>query len=287
MEMFNELRVSFSSTEPSQWPKVRRAMNACLVFVLALAAAPLTGCHSKASFDPALAGAFFPLHPDSSWTYRIIDKSQGATDIVTDRVAGRRHIEIVTNRGVGRAHLNARKVFGESVSEDSSLYGASKSPMLYVSEDGYINRVSGPDGRSWIVFEERGFLPQLLKPGLTWSNTLFPFGNLPGAFHAVQRHRSFFEAGDVVVPAGHFPGCIRIETEAVYRHSSSKEEGARRLRYLDWYAPNVGLVKTLVLQSGFFGSEIARVELLSFVDSRVKVASHWSKTESARDTTAP
>jgi hypothetical protein len=287
MKMFNDLCLSFCSAEPSQRRNVGRAMNACFVFVLALTAAALTGCHGRASFDPALAGAFFPLHPDSSWTYRIIDKSQGATDIVTDRVAGKAHIDIVTIRGVGRAHLNARRVFGEAVSEDSSLYGASKSPVLYVSEGGYINRISGLDGPTWIVFEERSFLPQRLKPGLTWSNTLFPFGNLPGAFHAVQRHRSFFEAGDVVVPAGHFSGCIRIETEAVYRDSSSKEDGARRLRYLDWYAPNVGLVKTLVLQSGFFGSEIARVELLSFVDSRVKVASHWSKTESVRDTTAP
>jgi hypothetical protein len=285
--MFNELPVYFCSAEPSQRRSIGRAMSACFVFVLALTAAPLTGCHRRASFDPALADAFFPLHPDSSWTYRIIDQGQGATDIVTDRVVGKTHIDIVTNRGVGRAHLNTRKVFGEAVSEDSSLYGASKSPMLYVSEGGYINRVSSLDGPTWIVFEERSFLPQLLKPGLTWSNTLFPFGNLPGTFHAEQRHRSFSEADDVVVPAGHFSGCIRIETEAVYRDSSSKEDGARRLRYLDWYAPNVGLVKTLVLQSGFFGSEIARVELLSFVDSRVKVASHRSKTESARDTTAP
>jgi hypothetical protein len=61
---------------------------------------------------------------------------------------------------------------------------------------------------------------------------------------------------------------------------NSALRGTRRLRYLDWYAPNVGLVKTLVLESGFFGSETARVELLSFVDSHVKAASHWSKGES-------
>jgi hypothetical protein len=64
----------------------------------------------------------------------------------------------------------------------------------------------------------------------------------------------------------HFSNCIRIETEAVYSDSSSKQDGVRKLRYLDWYAPNVGLVKT----SGLFGSETARVELLSFVDSQVK-----------------
>lgn len=155
-------------------------------------------------------------------------------------------------------------------------------------EGGYITRASDLDDHGRILFEERRFLPQVLKPDLTWSNSLFPFDRMPEAFRVTQTHRTFSEADEVAVPAGHFSHCIRIETEAVYRDSSSKEDGARRLRYLDWYAPNVGLVKTLVLESGFFGSEIARVELLSFVDSQVKGAPRWSKAESTpKDTKAP
>src|ERR1700758_1402923 len=55
-----------------------------------------------------------------------------------------------------------------------------------------------------------------------------------------------------------------------------------------------GLVRTqrrlgqeAALVDEFFGSEIARVELLSFVDSQVKPASHWSEAESTKDSTVP
>lgn len=158
--------------------------------------------------------------------------------------------------------------------------GIGKSTDFYVVQDGYITRASGFDDRGRILFEERRFLSQVLKPDLTWSNWLFPFDRMAEVFRVTQTHRTFSEANDVVVPAGHFSNCIRIETEAVYRDSSSQEAEARRIRYLDWYAPNVGLVKTLVLESGFFGSEIARVDLISFVESQVKPASHWDKEQS-------
>jgi hypothetical protein len=71
----------------------------------------------------------------------------------------------------------------------------------------------------------------------------------------------------VQVPAGHYSNCIRIETEAVYKNDLSHNAGIRRLRYIDWYAPNVGLIKTVVSESGFFGAQIGSVELLSFSDS--------------------
>jgi hypothetical protein len=132
-----------------------------------------------------------------------------------------------------------------------------------------VTRAFGIDDHSHALFQERGFLPRLLKPDLSWSNSLFSFGHRPDEFHLTQTHRTSSETGVVLVPAGHYSHCIRIETEAVYENNSSSEKcGARRLEYVDWYAPNVGLIKTLVFESGFFGPELARVELLNFVDSR-------------------
>jgi hypothetical protein len=224
--------------------------------------------------ETALAGSFFPLRPGSSWTYRVIDKGQNTTEVFTDRAVDQERV------GPARA---ASKV----ISEYSGSDGKGKSTIFYVVEDGYVSRVFGLGDRSQILFQERGFLPRLLKPDLTWSNSLFPFDRLPERFYVTENHRSSLEAGVVLVPAGHFSNCIRIETEAVYSDSSSKQDGVRKLRYLDWYAPNVGLVKSLVLKSGFFGSETARVELLSFVDSQVKAASHRSLAESSNDTTVP
>ncbi len=141
-----------------------------------------------------------------------------------------------------------------------------------MTEGGYINRVS-VDGPTWIRFEETRFLPQLLKPGLIWSNSFFPFGHLREAlaFHVVQHHRTFLESGD---------GCIRIETEAEYQRNIPQSAPSLRLRYIDWYAANVGLVRTVVLKGGFFNSEVARVELLSFAKSPVEVAARSSQAAS-------
>lgn len=258
--MFDDLRLSRYSAKATQGCYMTTIRRASFLFALVLAAAQLTSCQNKAPFDPRLAGTFFPLHPGSTWTYRVVDKNLGTTNIITDRAVD-------------------KQSGGEAVSEGLLSGGASKSTILYVTEGGYINRVSA-EGPALIRFEETRFLPKLLKPDLTWSNSLFPFGHLYGAFHVVQCHRTFLESGDVVVPAGRFSGCIRIETEAKYQRNSSRSASALRLRYIDWYAPNVGLVRTVVSKGRFFHSEVARVELLSFAKSPVEAAARSSKAAS-------
>jgi len=266
--MFDDLRFSRYSAKATQGRYMTTIRRASFVIVLALATIRLASCQNKAPFDPGLAGAFFPLNPGSTWTYRVVDKNLGTTNIITDRAMDKQLISSVTTGG-------------EAVSVGSLSAGDSKSTILYVTEGGYINRVS-VDGPTWIRFEEKRFLPQLLKPHLTWSNSFFPFGDLPGAlaFHVVQHHRTFLESGDVVVPAGRFPGCIRIETEAEYQRNIPQSAPSLRLRYIDWYAANVGLVRTVVLKGGFFNSEVARVELLSFAKSPVEVAARSSQAAS-------
>ena len=259
--MFDDLRLSRYSAKATQGRYMTTIRRASFLSVLVLAAAQLTSCQNKAPFDPRLAGAFFPLNPGSTWTYRVVDKRLGTTNIITDRAVDK--------------HSG-----GEAVSEGPLSGGASRSTILYVTEGGYIDRVSLDGGPTWIRFEEARFLPQLLKPDLTWSNSLFPFGHLGAAFHIEQYHRTFLESDDVVVPAGRFPGCIRIETEAEYQGNSSQSAPSLRLRYIDWYAPNVGLVRTVVFKRGFFNSEIARVELLSFAKSPVDVAARSSQAGS-------
>jgi hypothetical protein len=218
--------------------------------VLGLAAIQLSSCQRK-SFDPALAGAFFPLRPGLSWTYRIVDKGRGTTDIFTDRVLGARRA------GPGESA-------GEVESEYSGPTGTLNSSIIYFPEGGYLSRQSRIGKSAQIALAERAFLPQVLKPDLTWSNSLVLFDQQPGIFHVVQTHRTFFDSKTVEVPAGRFSGCIRIETAALYQSNSSGSNLPLRLSYLDWYAPHIGLVKTLVEQSGLFGSELARVELLNF-----------------------
>jgi hypothetical protein len=178
---------------------------------------------------------------------------------------------------------------GKVVSEVSRPEGTNQSAMVYVVEGGYITRVSTLGQPRWTVFEERRFLPQLLRPGLSWSNSLRPFGQVQTMFNVEQTHRTFLERKDVVVPGGRFSGCIRIETEAVYKFAADQPGTEEHLRYIDWYAPHIGLVKTRVVKSGLFGSEVARIELLSFAESegrapvQVKAPVHVSAVRTPRE----
>jgi hypothetical protein len=241
---------------------VRLVSLIVLMFLTVPVVALITGCRNNASFDPASAGTFFPLHRGSSWTYRIVDKNLATNQIVTDRV-------------IGAGHIDALKTAGEAVSESDNMNGGGReSTFLYVMEDGYLTRVSSVGVPAWASYERR-FLPQFLKPGLTWTNSFFPFGRLPAAFYVMQKHRTFLEAGDIVVPAGRFSGCIRIETDAVY--GPPRKDGVLHLKYVDWYAPNVGLVKTRVLKRRWFSdAEVARLDLVTFADSSTSDATRLS-----------
>jgi hypothetical protein len=226
-----------------------------ILVALVFTAVGTWGCQRK-SFDPGLAGTFFPLSPGISWTYRIIDKGRSPTHILTERV-------------IGGTRLGANAKAIEVESEYNGPTGILNSSIVYFPENGYFTRQSRGGESSKIVSAEKAFLPELLKPNLTWSNSLVPFELEPDIFHVTQDHRSFFDTSTIAVPAGDFSGCIRIETRALYQ-SASKSNPPLELKYVDWYAPHIGLVKTIVWQTGFFGSELARIELLKFGYSEPK-----------------
>ena len=230
-------------------------------FSLTLAVFQLSGCQRGAPFDPASAVSFFPLNPGATWTYRVIDEKLKTSEVFTDRAVGQQQ---------GDSAMGGHSAVAESSGTDHER----NLTILYKVEDGYVTRLIPFGDGSQTLSGEQEFLPRLLKPGLKWSNSVFPFGSLSEGFQLTQTHRTSLENATVQVPAGNFTNCIRIETEAVYKaNSSAKAISARRLKYVDWYAPNVGLIKTQVLETGYFGGEVARVELLSFGDSPVKTVS--------------
>jgi hypothetical protein len=149
----------------------------------------------------------------------------------------------------------------------------------YTPDSGFFTRVEDLSaGSSSIRFEEPKFLPQYLSPSQEWSNT----SSSAGFVKIIEHHRTFHEAHTVVVPAGHFTNCIRVETETSYK-GPGEIRGTRYFK--DWYAPNVGLVKTLVLgerpqfsleekvpiikvllaESGLSNHRVAIIELSAFV----------------------
>jgi hypothetical protein len=232
---------------------------------LALALAQLTGCQKRAPFNPALAGHFFPLRSGLTWTYQVTYPN-GAHETISDRVvkadapgtsqAGALILSEYLGHGTRAIRANLPQAYPPEMTRVETRY---------VVENGYISRSASLGGRTAIRLNEHDFLPQYMWPDRTWSNTLSPFDQLPDDILKVaQIHRSFLEGREVVVPAGRFSTCIRIETEASYPSPA----GTHDKRYFtDWYAPDVGLVKTLVLSSGQNGHEIARIELLRFAKS--------------------
>ncbi|HEY1852499.1 MAG TPA: hypothetical protein VGG60_15870 [Candidatus Binataceae bacterium] len=233
-----------------------------IAMAVALAAtfASFSACRSATQewkADPT--ANFFPLSPNAVWTYKIDSKSQRANYVVTDRV-------------VGSQYVPALKLTGLVVEEFYNLDRAGLRPIVYQDTDGYITRLSGLDyaanqikAPAWGRSEEKNFIPEHLTPNLAWKNILFPYGKLPGSFDITQAHQSFMEPAEVVVPAGHFRNCIRIETLAHYEGGEyATQKQNLTLTYEDWYAPNVGLVRTVAYQGGADGPEMERVELMRF-----------------------
>lgn len=250
--------------------RTRIVLLVCLTF-----SAPLLGCRGKtAQFDPALARDFFPLAPNSVWTYRVNSKSQHSTYVVTDKA-------------VGEKYVPSLNISGEVVEEYYNMDRGGTRPIVYITKDGYWTRLSGLDyskedieAPAWGRSEEGEFMPAILRPGINWKSQIFPFGHMPGSFDIRQLHHTFFESADVVVPAGHFVGCMRIETEALYEGGSYAKMGKPpRLVYEDYYAPHVGLVKTMALESTIHGPELERVELIRFLAPQASSASRSPSAE--------
>lgn len=233
-----------------------------LAIVASLMLGAFTGCERTVThYNPALADAFFPLTPDSVWTYRIQSKSQKETYVITDKV-------------VGVKYVPSLNVTGQVVEEFYNLDRGGSRPIVYVSKDGYLSRLSGLEYSkddietpAWGRSEEGEFMPARMAPDVSWNSMIFPFGHIDGAFDIRQAHHTVFETEEVAVPGGHFIGCMRIDTMATYEGGSfSKSKKNSNLLYRDWYAPNVGLVKTEVLEGGENGPRMELVELLKFAN---------------------
>jgi hypothetical protein len=234
-------------------------------FALAFTLFALTACQKQAHFDPALAGRFFPLQPGARWSYEVIYPN-GARETISDRVL----------RGGRGTSLDGTLVVSDYSGLDGSRAVRAELPQSYpaahaevetryIVKNGYITRIENLGGASGIHFEERAFLPRYLWPDRIWSTSLVPFEPTPGEILTLtESHRSFLETHQVAVPAGHFSGCIRIETEVSYH---SRGEADHKRHFTDWYAVDVGLIKTLVLTDGENGREMARIELLRFAKS--------------------
>lgn len=216
-------------------------------------------CCQRAAPDgapAALSGEFFPLTRQSHWTYDVDDKSQAHPFTLVDTVVGRRYIP----------SLN---LMGTIVEEFCTLEGADeKTPIMFVDRDGYLAKVSalvysqqnitaGPFG----VVRENRFLPRRLTGEESWSDQFWPLGELAAqpmkAFKVALNAHAYIETGTIAVPAGAFRECIRVESFLSY--SGGPYEGRpEQLGLTDWYAPQIGLIQSIVRGKDINGPLISR-----------------------------
>jgi hypothetical protein len=263
-------RRSFSGGHDNAWDKATISLNSRLwgesprmekriarALILLLAAGSFA-CNQKPAlrFSPA---DYFPLRPNMVWTYRVISQSQRTHYVVTDEV-------------IGSKYIPSLELTGEVVQEFYNLDRGGLRPIVYYQRHGYLTRLSGLDyemrainSPTWGRSEELNFLPERLGPNEAWDNTLFPYGRLPGSFNITQIHKTFFDDEEVTVPAGKFHGCIRIVTTAAYHGGMyDQQKKPLTLTYVDWYAPEVGLVRTVAYEGETQQRELERVELTHF-----------------------
>jgi len=233
------------------------------VFLVLLLTAFAFGCsRAKDRTFPQSQADFFPLAEHSTWTYSVDDNSQAHPFTITDTVIGRRYIP----------SLN---LTGTLVEESCTLERADHdTPIVFLSQDGYIVRVSalvhsrnqittGPFG----AVSEARFLPTPLRDQQNWEDELWPLGHLAvepvKPFKLQIKARTHGETAEIVVPAGRFHQCIRVDSQAFY--SGGPYEGRNlQVTFIDWYAPRVGLVKSVVHSGNSDGAVISRRVLQAY-----------------------
>lgn len=216
------------------------------------------GC-SVATVRPAVAARdFFPLSSDSRWEYTV------------SRYAGAQ-----TFRFVATVRPDAfRTSDGRACAIVDEQYGADaeRFPVAYCTESGFLHRVMSLEYRGTSLQDnglrsgELKFLPLDLPHAAAWEGVTNAYRLPDGSgFEVQEQHRVLVEPERVVVPAGVFPSCLRVETTAI--HSAVDRDGSLTgprvtFYYSDWYAAGVGLVKTE--QRSTDAELVTTIELVSY-----------------------
>lgn len=206
---------------------------------------------------------YFPLHPGTLWVYEIRD------------AAGNVDLERVLVRGP--LHLKTQETDGVVVEESGGIGGelgldVAWHPVVYYRRGSFLYKFSGI---SYVETELREYrlgigeekvLPDDPFRHPEWESDvqLFRLGQGLGyALRAVSTARSPLER--VTVPAGTFEACLRVETASALASLPRRPDGGVAFRYTDWYAPGVGLVKSVVEAPGH-PTPVAVTRLVSFRD---------------------
>jgi hypothetical protein len=242
-----------------------RPWQKCLALLVCAALSGLAACRSA---DRADSTAYFPLHRDDTWIYEIARGSKPEPARLTVRARGDQFVEPLRKR----AHVVEERYADQASGPPGEPY-----LLAYYQDGGFVHRAMSLEyqGEAIVALgphaNEERFLPVGLDVRSRWNGTTTAYDVPGGSGYAVeQTHQAIPERETIEVPAGRFPDCIRVDTVAVQQ---IQEEGRKRGRpiifsYRDWYAPNVGLVRSHLSTSADHQPVVAETTLISFVPGK-------------------
>ena len=218
-------------------------------------------CSCTVSQDPS----FFPLEPGYEWRYRVQHRSSG--EVVEQRL-------LLTS-------IDSREIENQQYFVQRSLTGAQ---ILFQQSSAGIERAgfiksSGVD--EVFIREIVLILPATLEIGYEWESVVktrallkkwSPGKAVPSNVSAKVPVVNRIEALDAEVKttAGRFNNCLMTSTTGFAFHSGDRysERVLVEIKQTDWYAPGIGLVKSVLSESSssdaFANAEIT-VELDSYL----------------------
>jgi hypothetical protein len=222
--------------------------------LVALSILASAGCGARlipAGSEPV----YFPMEANRIWEYRLRD-------------LGRDHAWPVSVRSRGPQFVPE---LGRVVAIFDEEYPDQVVPVAFFLSEGFLQS----EIRLGYGLEDRmGVLPIGSQPmrvmpdpptvGARWSYSEDVFGGSGGQLDrgfAIQWTGIVTGRETVEVPAGVFRDCLRVESTAAHRTPAG--EGARQYRYVDWYGPGVGLVRSEYSFSST-GKILTRMELVRY-----------------------
>ena len=242
---------------------MRLGVHLSVVAIAALTAG-CTALPRPRGFESYASREFFPLHPGTFWVYEVRDGE------------GRSAIERVRVRGPYR--LKTLAVDATVVEESGGVTGeldldVSWHPVVYYRRGVFLYKFSSVDLVGGDVSEillgegEEKVLPDDPVEQPEWQSDFEIFGSGAERDYGARMVSIAEQSREAVrVRAGTFAGCLRVESRSVLdSHDGAGPPRELSLRYTDWYAPGVGLVKSEV-RALERAAPITTFELLSFRD---------------------
>ncbi len=226
-----------------------RALALCLI---------LAACSPETPQVAAGAAAqeYFPLVKDARWVYRV---QAGAFR--------RSEVEVVGKGLRSVAGIDGEVFINDEVIDGEALGFADVAPVAYLTVEGFIGQVSGLDyddkgGVRVLAGEDpKRILPVDPQQGASWEESSRMF-ELPEGGGAITRWSHRIEARDSIeVPAGTFRDVLMVESK--YWDDDVSEE-TPLLRFEDYYARGVGLVRSVTFDEQQGGHQVVEQNLLRY-----------------------